>query len=442
MLTHMSDRWRVAALAALLLAGRVGNADQVKLNVALGHRLLKADRRQTTYLKVGLTGFTLESGRERTPVNLVIVLDQSGSMQGDKIRKAKEAAVMAVNRLTRRDIVSVVTYSSTVHVLVPATKLTDKATVCAAIRRLQAGGSTALFAGVSKGAQELRKFIDRNRVNRVVLLSDGLANVGPSSPHELGQLGASLIKEGISVTTIGLGMGYNEDLMAKLAFKSDGNHYFAENATDLARVFDKELGDVLTVVAQEIVVTIECAPGIRPVRVLGREADITGQAVIAKLNQLYSEQEKYVLLEVEVPATSADQTREVVKVNVSYANMQTKTTDTLASRLAVRFTHSTEAIARETNGDVMVAAVEQVATSRNVLAVRLRDQGRIEEARKVLTTNWDYLRTNADKWGSKKLRSYADANRTDADNLEGANWTRQRKSMRAGQMENMMQQQQ
>ena len=128
--------------------------------------------------------------------------------------------------------------------------------------------------------------------------------------HELGQLGQSLGKEGMSVTTIGLGLGYNEDLMSKLAIKSEGNHYFAENATDLARVFDKELGDVLTVVAQEIVVRIECARGIRPVRALGREADISGQRVTATLNQLYSEQEKYVLIEVEVPAGASGTTRE------------------------------------------------------------------------------------------------------------------------------------
>mgnify|MGYP003380095548 CR=1 FL=1 len=79
-------------------------------------------------------------------------------------------------------------------------------------------GSTPLFAGVSQGAPELRKFLDKNRVNRVILLSDGQANVGPSSPNELGRLGLSLGKEGIAVTTIGLGLGYNEDLMAPVSY--------------------------------------------------------------------------------------------------------------------------------------------------------------------------------------------------------------------------------
>ncbi len=103
-----------------------------------------------------------------------------------------------------------------------------------------------------KGSSEVRKFINRNRVNRVILISDGIANVGPSSPEALGNLGASLGKEGISVTTIGLEAEYNEDLMTKLAMYSDGNHAFAETPQDLARIFDHEFNDILSVIAQDV----------------------------------------------------------------------------------------------------------------------------------------------------------------------------------------------
>jgi len=430
----------VIVLLAACLPG-AANADQVKLNVAMAQPVLKADRKQTTFVKVGLTGFSLKSKQERTPVNVAIVLDRSGSMSGEKIRKAKEAAIMALDRLSSRDIVSVVAYNHNVNVLVPATKLSDRSSVRAAINRLGAGGNTALFAGVSKGAVELRKFLDRNRVNRVILLSDGLANVGPSTPAELGELGSALIKEGVSVTTIGLGGGYNEDLMSRLAERSDGNHYFAENATDLARLFKGELGDVLSVVAQEVIVKIECAEGIRPIRVLGREADITGHRVTAMLNQLYSQQEKYILLEVEIPATPVNRTRPVARVQVSYANMQTKTTDELTSTVAARFTRSEEVVEKETNGDVIVAAVEQIATNTNERALELRDKGKIAEAKKLLLANVIYLRRNADKYKSKRLKRYGDRNRDDAGQVEDSGaWQVQRKRMRAGQRYNRAQQ--
>ncbi|MFN9974986.1 MAG: hypothetical protein ACK58T_34350, partial [Phycisphaerae bacterium] len=119
----------------------------------------------------------------------------------------------------------------------------------------------------------------------IVLLSDGLANSGPSSPGELGDLGASLLKENISVSTMGLGLGYNEDLMVQLAGKSGGNHHFIEQATELADIFRREFSSVLSVVAQEIDLKVTIPEGIRPVRVLGNDADINGQLITTRMAQ-------------------------------------------------------------------------------------------------------------------------------------------------------------
>src|SRR5207244_2362433 len=110
-----------------------------------------------------------------------------------------------LDRLTQDDVVSIIAYDGAVQVLVSATKLSDRDLVRARIRAIAPGGATALFAGVSRGIEEVRKFKAPGRVNRVILLSDGQANVGPSSPNELGRLGAACAKESISVTTIGLG---------------------------------------------------------------------------------------------------------------------------------------------------------------------------------------------------------------------------------------------
>jgi Ca-activated chloride channel family protein len=330
-----------AVLAAAIATGpAVVSAAQVKLDVSMAQPTLLANKKQTTYVKVGLTGFKMSNKAKRTPINVALVLDKSGSMSGSKLARAKEAACWAIRRLEKKDIVTVVTYDSTVQVLVPATKLSDKDELCRKIGRIEADGSTAIFAGVSKGAAELRKFIDRNRVNRIILLSDGLANVGPQTPGELGQLGASLSKEGIAVSTMGLGLDYNEDLMAALARRSDGNHIFIEKADELAEVFRHEFDDVFSVVAQEVSIAVKVGGKIRPVRVLNMDAEINGRQVIAQLNQLYSQQEKYVLLEVEVPATKADKTLEIAQVEVSYANMETKTTDHLSSSVSVKFSSS------------------------------------------------------------------------------------------------------
>ncbi|MEK6249718.1 MAG: VWA domain-containing protein, partial [Planctomycetales bacterium] len=366
----------ILALITMEAAG-----SQIQLDVSMSNPTLLAEKKQSTHLKVGLTGFELKSDRQRTPVNVSIVLDRSGSMAGEKIARAKQAAIAAIERLDEKDIVSLIAYQSTVEVIVPATRLSDKQAVISKIRSITAGGSTALFAGVSKGSDEIRKFIDKNRVNRIILLSDGLANVGPQSPSELGALGASLVKEGISVSTMGLGLDYNEDLMTLLASKSNCKHLFIEKAADLVALFNHEFDDVLSVVAQEVVIEVNVAAGVRPVKTLNIDSEITGQQVLVKMNQLYSKQEKYVLLELEVPASKAGQTRPVAEVTISYANMETKTTDKLSSTVSVNFSDSVAEIENNANTVVCTACVLQIASERNKLATQLRDEGDINGAR-------------------------------------------------------------
>jgi Ca-activated chloride channel family protein len=412
----------------------------VALQVDVSNPFLEAGRRQVTYLRVGLTGQVLARSTDRAPGNIAIVLDRSGSMQGEKIERAKEAALMAIDMLDERDIVSVLSYSDTVHVMVPATRVSDRYAIQNMIRRLQADGNTALFAGVSRGASELRKFLDRNRVNRVILLSDGLANVGPGSPGALGDLGASLKREGISVTTIGLGLGYNEDLMVRLARESDGNHAFVENSADLVRIFNREFNDILSVVAREVQIEIECRDGVRPVRLVGRDGRIVGDRVIAGINEIYGGQEKYFLLEVEVPEGDEGQSLEVARVRISYADPTSRNVASLTGVTSVSFTRSQAVVEENLDRDVMSNVVIQQATERNEKAVQLRDEGRIEEARALLLENAEELRKGAASLAAPELEAYGQANLEDAANLDDEAWEAQRKRMLESQHENRVQQ--
>jgi len=408
---------------------------QIKLDVALGSSVLHAEQRQTVPLKITLRGLPLENTHQRPPVNVALVLDRSGSMGGQKMEQAREAAITALDYLSAQDIVSIVSYDDYVDVLVPATKVSDKANIASAIRRLHARGSTALFAGVSKGADEARKFLDKNQANRVILLSDGIANVGPSSPSDLARLGKQLIQEGISVTTLGLGLGYNEDLMTQLANNSDGNHAFVENANDLATIFGREFGDLLSIVAQSVEITIECAEGIRPIRLLGREGNIRGQRVSTYLNQLYGDQEKYILLEMEVPATAPETQRDIAKVDISYINMATQNAERINAISAAQFSQSDKKVQDSTDKDVMVSTVEQIAVEKNKEAVKLRDEGRIKEAEEALRGNAEYLKEKAEEYDSDRLRDQSDDNKVAADKASAPapEWNKQRKQMRKDQ---------
>ncbi len=420
-------------VVALLAVSSVGIAKTIELTAELDRPIILADTQQTVYLRVGLRGCPSEILEDRAPVNVAIVIDKSGSMNsGGKIQAAKEAAILALHRLKSNDIVSVVLYDSNVEVLVPATKMTNRDRIIRKIRGIGAGGSTALYAGVQTGAEELRKFLSNERVNRVVLLSDGLANVGPDSPRALGKLGADLVDEGISVTTIGLGSGYNEDLMSKLAYKSDGGHYFCEEADELAGVFDQEFGRALSVVAQKVIIEITCPKGVKPIRLLGREGTIKGQKITLDMNHIYSDHEKYVLLEVQTPAYEKD-AMSVADVNIRYVDMKTKSEEKLDTRVAATMTRSRKVYDTKQNKVVYADVVEQIAIENNEKALALRDKGQVAEAKAELIFNSAYLRSNAATLDSEKLDAYAYENEADADAVEKEDWAVQRKSMRESQ---------
>ncbi len=430
-------------LPVLVLLPATLSAKQIQLDVALAQPTMftgNDEKATTNYVRVGLTGCDLPAEKERMPVNVAIVIDKSGSMQGEKIEQARNAAIQAVDRLRDSDIVSIVTYDSSVTVVVPATKASDRESIKAKIGGIMPSGNTALFAGVSKGAAEVRKFLDQQRVNRVILLSDGLANVGPQSPAELEQLGESLIKEGISVSTMGLGLGYNEDLMSRLALASSGNHVFIEDAENLVQVFQSEFDDVLSVVAQQIHIRAELAEGVRAVKVLNYPAEITGQQVSIELGQLVAQQERYFVIEVELPVGENGQQAPVASVAVEYMNMLTETTDKLSSAVQVRFTDSKEIAEKDVDKEILASCVIQIANEKNRQATDLRDAGKVEEARKLLLTNASFLKLNFDKLGIAELELRCTLNETQAQNLDSKNWSANRKLMREAQQVDAVQQ--
>ena len=140
-----------------------------------------------------MKGCKPEPSQTRTPVNVAFVIDRSGSMQGARIAQAREAAIMAINRLQPTDIASVVIFDHIADVLVPAQPVSDTGQFTDLIRQVSVRGSTAIHAGVLLGAAEVAKFRDPKHLNRVVLLSDGQANIGPVRPDEFAVLGRALL---------------------------------------------------------------------------------------------------------------------------------------------------------------------------------------------------------------------------------------------------------
>ncbi len=354
--------------------------DSVGLRIEIDRAVLPAESLETAIVKVSLRGCTPPKAARRAPVNLALVIDKSGSMSGDRIERAREAALEAVRRLGPDDLVSVVAFDNGVRTLLPARRVGDGSAITEAIEGIAANGGTNLYGGVEAGAEALRRHIEDGYTHRVILLSDGQANVGPQTPEALGSLGAQLVREGISVSTIGLGLDFNEDLMTRLARRSDGNTYFVENSRDLGRIFGEELGDVLSIVARRVVIEVTFPEGVRPVRLVGREGRIENRRAFIELNQLYGSQEKFALVEVEIDAAKPRTSREIACAEVRYENASDARPVSQSARAMVSFSAARAEVVSSANHQVQADyAANRIAETRDEVVV-LIDAGRRDEA--------------------------------------------------------------
>jgi len=415
---------------------------KVHCRIELDRGVLPADVTRRAILKVTLDAPPPPVYRERPPVNLAIVLDRSGSMSGRKLSKAKEGAITALKRLSPEDIFSLVAYNHLVHTIVPARPVRYLESIEEQIRQIRAGGNTALFGGVSQGASEVRKYANEDFVHRVILLSDGLANVGPNTPEDLGRLGAALIKERISVTTVGVGTDYNEDLMTRLSQNSDGNTYFVESSADLPRIFASELGEVLNVVAQEVRIIIRLADNVRPLRIIGRDGRIMGRSVEFNLNQLYGNQEKYALVEVEVAGGHDGESREIAYVETIYHNPFTHRRDTSTDRLMAWFASDHSKVEKSANVNVLREYELNLNAAAQEEAIILSDDGRRNEAVDALKKSAYRLKTTGQKLNDADLLKKAEEMEVQAGRIESKGMTkRDRKVLRTDSYQMKQQQQ-
>lgn len=452
----MTSRFAFAALglsafAGLLLAPLSASAAELQLQAELGQSVLSTKAAGHTYLRLSLKTLTGLKSEKRSPINVAIVIDRSGSMTGDRIAAAKEAAHVALDRLASDDIVSLVTYNHKVDIIQSAERLgSSREKLERAIDRLEVDGTTALYAGTEAGGDQVKKFLSDTKINRVVLISDGLANVGPSSPAELGELGRKLAGKGISVTTIGLGLEYNEDLMQRLAASSDGNHAFVESPRQLAGIFDKEFGDALSIAAQDVTIIIECREGFKPKRVLGREAEIDGSRIKMKLNQLQADNERYVVIEMETPSAAKVGDADVADVKVDYIDLDTGSRAEKQASVRARVSDNDGEIEGSVNKGVLAQVTAQIATEQNEKAVELRDKGDIAGARELLKGNVDYIKKSREKYSTgaaaastasvEALSELEKKNEDASNNLEGEQWNKTRKAMRSDQHKSKVQQ--
>ena len=204
------------------------------------------------------------SQRERKPAHLVFLVDVSGSMASpDKLELAKQSLRILTNNLKDGDTVALVTYAGSSRVVLPATSVEHKAQILGAIEELSVGGSTAMGSGIDLAYQQAMHGLTPGSISRVIVCTDGDANVGSHTHGEMLALIAGRAKEGVTLSTIGFGMGnYKDELMEQLADKGNGNNFYIDSLSAAKKVFQEQLGSTLEVVAKDVKLQVDFDPAL------------------------------------------------------------------------------------------------------------------------------------------------------------------------------------
>jgi Ca-activated chloride channel family protein len=262
-------------------------------------RVVPADKPTELLVRVRLRGLT-PTAAKRPALNLALVLDTSGSMEGPAIDQAREACGTLIDGLVDGDVLSLVTFGSVARVIVQATQLTaeTRAKAHEALRAVVAEGTTDMSAGLQAGLEQVGRYARSDGMSRIVLVGDGV----PNDPTTVPPLADRAAQMRIPITALGLGPDFEETLMTNLARRSGGAFHFVADAASVAKVLEEELAKVERVVAQGVYIDVTPGPGVTIEEALGGDPQALARGTRLSLGELKAGQSREAIVRVKVRA--------------------------------------------------------------------------------------------------------------------------------------------
>lgn len=320
---------------------------------------------------------------DRAPVNLALVIDRSGSMQGDKLRFVQQAAAHALDLLDDRDRVALVVYDDQVDLLAASAPVTPqrRQQLKEQIAAIRPGGLTDLGGGWLEGC---RAIADQpsSAITRALLLTDGLANRGITDGEELTHHARELRMRGVSTSTLGVGLDFNEHLLEALAEQGGGRFYYIERPQQIPEVFRSELGALLTVVAHEAFLRIPLPRGVAVELIGDLPHERDHQQLRVFLGDICAGEERRiytgVLTPPDLPGTSV-----VLRGELSYASPE-GLAGLVATELAFSYVREAEVLLAPFYEEILQRSSEVELASAAQQALRLERAGAREQAQATL----------------------------------------------------------
>jgi Ca-activated chloride channel family protein len=292
------------------------------MTAGLDHPAVLAGASQERLLVITVRG-NEGVGEVDRPVNVAVVLDRSGSMAGKgKMEYAKQAARELIEGLDSDDTFSFVTFSDRANLVLPSQRVGDGQALIRAIEGVYEGGGTNLYAGLEQGISQVRSAASDEAVNRVVVLSDGKANVGVTQSGSIAELATRYADQGVRVSTIGLGLDYNEDLLAEMADRGGGSYHFVSDPDVLTQVFRDELHQMSSVAGSGVSLDVDL-PGAELVEVYGYDEQRIDEGFRVWLGDVYGGQTRRIVARVRIKGTSEGDLLRAGRVELSESGQRT-----------------------------------------------------------------------------------------------------------------------
>lgn len=294
------DMFAAANPASVSAADRVVNVDTrlVQKKVLRG-----ADGKVSMEITLSAIDLPIDPSFKKQPVDLIVVLDRSGSMGGQKIQDARTAVMSLLDRLSGIDRFSLISYSNNVYTHTPLVQMNyayaDR--LRREISNIRSGGGTNLGGGLQRGVNLFMSSREIGRQRKIILISDGLANQGITDPYQLGSMASNGPEYNFSVSTVGVGYDFNEILMTTIADNGGGSYYFLEDPEYFADVFEKEFNSARNVAANSIEIRITLRNGVRLLDGGGYPIKMEGNVAVIRPGDLLSGQKRSFYLTYDVP---------------------------------------------------------------------------------------------------------------------------------------------
>lgn len=341
----------------------------LKGSLALSHGKVLAGSSFELYGDLRLTADAGDRAKVRAPISLAVVLDTSGSMSGEKIDEAKRSVVKLLRDMRDDDEIALVRYSDGSETIQPLARLGNvRESLIRRVEALEAGGGTNIPSGLRRGRDTLAE-AGLGRVRRVVLVSDGL----DSSRRESERLAADASEAGVTTSSLGIGLDFDETYMGGVANQGHGNFAYVRDGAALAGFLQKELVETSTTVVENTTVRVKIPSGVRFVRATGAEAKVVGSDVVLKAGSLFAGDERRVLLEFSTDLASGD--ARVLDGNASWDRVGGGHADVRIENLGFAAVSDQAAVDGSRDAAVFARAMSVVASRRQIEATEAFSRG-------------------------------------------------------------------